>query len=113
MIDLIIILMYIALAATIGVTIWSVTRTMRIIGKTSGMVHGVPVRKISIIVTAGTLLLLILSFAFGSTAPMRINAATYTDTFWLRMANMFVFTGVTAIIVAAAATIYNFVKSHK
>lgn len=113
MIDLIIILMYIAIAAAILATVWAVVRTARVVGRTSGMVHGVPVRKINIAVMATIALTLLLSFAFADTQPMHIGSSVFNDAFWLRMANMFVFTATIAIVIATAATIYNFLRLRK
>lgn len=105
--------MYIAMAAAVGTTIWAMYRTYRIIGKTSGLMHGVPVRRIKLSVYASVIILLLLSFACASTDAMRINTAEYTDAFWLRTANMFVFTGIAAIVIAVAATLFNLYKARK
>lgn len=113
MIELIIILMYIALGSALAATLWAVVRTLRVVGKTSGKVHGVPVRKIKIITWASIAAALIISLTCMSTQPIHINTTTYSDTFWLRMANMFVFTSTFAISAAAIATIYNVIKSHR
>lgn len=110
--DIIIILMYIALSAALGATAWAMYRTNKVIGRTSGRTHGVPVRKINVTVCVIIMASLILSFAFASTSPLCINTSEYADTFWLRTANMFVFTGIMAIILAAGATIYNVIKSR-
>lgn len=112
MIELIIILMYIALGAALGTTLWAIIRTIRIIGKTSGRVHGVPVRRIKILTWATIIAVVIISLTCMSTEPLHINTATYSDTFWLRMANMFVFTSTFVICIATIATIYNVIKSH-
>lgn len=113
MIDLIIILMYLSLVSIAGVTAWAVFRTIRIVGKTSGVVHGVPVRKIQMVLCAAFLLILLLSYLFASTEPLHINTKTFADTFWLRMANMFVFTGTLSIVAAGCATLYNFIKQRR
>lgn len=105
--------MYIAIAAAIITLIWAMVRTARVIGHTSGKVHGVPVRKINIAVTATIALALLLSFAFADTQPMHIGKSTFNDGFWLRMANMFVFTATIAIVIATGATIYNFLRLRK
>lgn len=113
MIDLIILLMYLALASAVVATIWAVVRTARTIGRTSGKVHGVSVRRINI--TTWTLILLAVLFSATclSTSPMHINAATYSDTFWLRIANTCVFTSTFAITLAALATVYNIYKARR
>lgn len=113
MIDLIIILMYITIAAALAATAWAMVRTAKVIGKTSGKVHGVPVRRIKIAVCSIVVLSLCLSYAFASTTGLRINTALYTDTFWLRTANMFTFTLTVAIGIAAIATVYNFIRARK
>ena len=113
MIDLLIILMYIVLAAAVAAVAWATVRTMRIVGKTSGMSNGIPVRKINLIVGCSVVVMLVLSFIIGSTAPLTINTHQYIDTFWLRTSNMFVFTGIVAIIAAFAATAFCFWRNLK
>lgn len=113
MIDIVIILMYIAVAAALGATVWAVVRTMLVVGKTSGKIHGVPVRRINVITITIVILSLLLSFAFANTSPMHINATEYNDVFWLRVANMFVFTGTLTIAIAALATLFNFLYNRK
>lgn len=93
--------MYLSLAAAFGATAWAVWRALRIVGRTSGRVHGIAVRRINVAVAVSVAVVLALSFAFADTAPMHINAEDYTDRLWLRVANMFV---TTATLVAAAAT---------
>lgn len=105
--------MYIAITSALGATLWAMFRTYRVIGKTSGMTHGVPVRKIKLCVSALIVILLLLSYAFASTAPIHINTTEYADAFWLRIANMLVTTGILAIITATAATIYNIIKARQ
>lgn len=105
--------MYVAIAAAVGSTLWAMYRTFRVIGKTSGMTHGVPVRKIKLCVYAVILFMLLLSFACADTDAMRVNTVEYTDTFWLRIANMFVFTGTIAIVMATGATLFNIYKARK
>lgn len=107
MIGFLLIIIYIVIAAALGATAWAVIRTMKIVGKTSGKANGIPVRKINLCVTGIVLAFMILSFVVGSTEPLKINAVKFTDIFWLRTSNMFVFSGVATIIGAAAAMIYS------
>lgn len=110
MIDLLIILMYLFLAATLAATVWAVVRRLRMVGKTSGKLHGIAVRKINLSVEISVAVILVLSCLIGSTDAIHINTKLYSDTFWLRAANMFVFTGVTAIVVAACAMIISYIN---
>lgn len=54
-------------------------------------------------VALGTIVLLLLSFALGSTAPIMANGTTYTESLWLRVADMFIYSGAVLIVVAAVA----------
>lgn len=108
MVDVLIILMYIAISVAICSTLWSIYYRIRVVGRTSGMVHGIPVRRINIIVVSAIVLIMLLSFIIGDTQPLHINAKTFSDTFWLRMSNMFVFTGITAILAATCSMIYSY-----
>ncbi|MBQ9092598.1 MAG: hypothetical protein IJY03_01155 [Prevotella sp.] len=113
MIELLIILMYIAVAAILCVTLWSVYHTVNIVGKTSGISNGINVRKICIAVRTGMFVMLVLSFALASTEPIDIGVTKYGDSFWLRMSNMLVFTGCMAIALAGGAALYSFYLNMK
>lgn len=110
MIDLLIILMYLFVAATLAATAWAVVRRLRLVGKTSGKLHGIPVRRINICVETGVAIVLLLSCLIGSTDAIHINTQLYSDVLWLRASNMFVFTGVTVIAVAACAMIISYIN---
>ncbi|MDE6151796.1 MAG: hypothetical protein K2G12_07425 [Prevotella sp.] len=113
MIELLIILMYIAVAAILCVTLWSVYHTIKTAGKTSSISNGINVRKICITVRTGIFVILVLSFALASTNPIDIGVTRYGEPFWLRMSNMLVFTGCMAIALAAGAAVYSFYLNMK
>ena len=59
-----------------------------------------------------TIASLLLFFLVGSSQPMRINGISYTDSFWLKVSDMFIYTSLLMIIagmcvVAYGATKYN------
>lgn len=108
MVDVLIVLMYIAISVAICSALWSIYYRIRIVGHTSGKVHGIPVRRINIIVISAITLIMLISFIIGDTRPLHINAHTFSDAFWLRMSNMFVFTGVTAVLAATCSMIYSY-----
>ncbi|MGI6223426.1 MAG: hypothetical protein ACOYJG_07435 [Prevotella sp.] len=105
--DALIVLMWLMLIGILGITIWSIATTLKKRGKAQRLENGIPVKKISYGVLIGTLILLILSLAFGSTEPMRINGVMFTDKFWLRISDMFISMSVIMMIVAVAAVVYS------
>ncbi len=111
MIDIIIYLMYLVILASIGVTIWSVVRRIKMIGRTSGKIHGIPARKINMTIVLSVFASLSLSFAFADVSPISINTRLYDDMFWLRVSNMFVFTGSLFMLLGILAIIYSFMKT--
>lgn len=113
MIDFLFIMMYIFLFATILSVVFSVVRRFFVVGKTSGIVQGIPVRKIDIAISASLLAVLILSYLIGNTTPISINGTLYNDTFWLRTTNMLVTTSAICICIACIAIIFSILKSSK
>lgn len=111
MIDALIILMYLSLAAALVVTAWAVWRSVRIVGKTSGRTHGIAVRRINATVAVSVIIILALSFALAPTAPIHLAAATYADTLWLRAANMFVATASIALAAATVSAVYSLLRT--
>ena len=59
MIDFLIILIYITLGSTITLTLWSIVRKVRTIGKVSGKRHGIHVTMINIVVNTLALVILV------------------------------------------------------
>lgn len=111
MIDFIIYLMYLVILVSVVVTIWSVVRRIKMIGRTSGKTQGIPARKINISIVLSVFASLSLSFAFADVSPLTINTRLYDDVFWLRVSNMFVFTGSIIMIFGIIAMIYSFIKT--
>ncbi len=54
-------------------------------------------------VVLGTVVIMILGFVLGSTTPIMANGSQYTDSLWLRIADMFIYSGTALVIVAAVA----------
>lgn len=88
--DWVIWLMWIVLALTCGVLGWSLFVSGKLRKASDGKVFAVPIRKISWGVTAGLLILMLLSCLLAGTSPITINQDVYADAFWLRMAGMFI-----------------------
>ncbi len=96
--DVMLWLMYIILAAAIGVTAYSVWHGLRNRRKGSDVVNGVPAGRIGWLVAVGFVLIMVVTFALGSTKPILTNGTWLTDGFWLRAADMFIYTSIILII---------------
>ena len=88
--DVMLWLMYIAIVVARMVTAYSVWHGLRFRRKGDDVVNG--------IVAIGFVLCMVLTFAFGSTKPIISNGQMLTDTFWLRVADMFIYTSIILII---------------
>ena len=108
--DLLLITGYLLLAFALGIAVWAVVRSARTLGKGDRVVNNIPVRMIGRCVAGGTALALVLTFLFGSSAPMKINGADYADTFWLKASDMFVATSLLMIVAAVGAVVYGATK---
>ena len=96
--DIMLWLMYIAIVVAVIVTIVSMARTVRLRTKDEEVVNGVPRTRMAWIVIVAFLLCLVLTFLLGSSEPVRTNGELFTDTFWLKAADMFIYTSLILII---------------
>ncbi len=96
--DIMLWLMYIASTVAIVVTVVSVVRTVRLRTKDDEVVNGVPRTRMAWVVVIAILLCLVLTFVLGSSEPIRTNGELFTDTFWLKAADMFIYTSLILII---------------
>lgn len=98
-------LMLVMVLGAIIISLWTVWRSLKIRGKGEQTVNNIPAKKISYTITGGVLVILLLTFLFGSSDPMEINGMEYTDAFWLRTADMLINTIIIIIIAAAIAVL--------
>jgi hypothetical protein len=96
--DIMLWLMYIAIVVAVIVTIVSMARTVRLRTKDEEVVNGVPRTRMAWIVIVAFLLCLVLTFLLGSSEPVKTNGELFTDTFWLKAADMFIHTSLILII---------------
>ena len=96
--DIMLWLMYIAIVVAVIVTIVSMARTVRLRTKDEEVVNGVPRTRMAWIVIVAFLLCLVLTFLLGSSEPVRTNGELFTDTFWLKAADMFIYTSLILIL---------------
>ena len=96
--DIMLWLMYITIVVAVIVTIVSMARTVRLRTKDEEVVNGVPRTRMAWIVIVAFLLCLVLTFLLGSSEPVKTNGELFTDTFWLKAADMFIYTSLILII---------------
>ena len=96
--DIMLWLMYIAVAAALVVTVVSVVKTLRLRTKDDEVVNGVPRTRMAWVVGVAFLLCLVLTFVLGSSEPVRTIGELFTDAFWLKAADMFIYTSLILII---------------
>ena len=106
------VLMAVTLLAAVIAVLWAVVMAARKRG--SGLAkteNRVPARRIAMLMLAGTLVLLLLTFALGSSVPVLINGKSFDSFFWLRAADMFICSSGVLLVVAALAYVYAEVKT--
>lgn len=108
--DVLLVFMLLLTAGACGVAVWSAIRSNKASGGGERVVNNIPVRMIGRCVAGGTALALVLTFLFGSSAPMKINGADYADTFWLKASDMFVATSLLMIVAAVVTVVYGATK---
>ena len=96
--DIMLWLMYITVVVAVVVTIVSVMRNLRLRTKDDEVVNGVPRTRLAWIVGVAFLLCLVLTFVLGSSEPVKTNGKLFTDTFWLKATDMFIYTSLILII---------------
>ncbi len=108
--DVLIVFMELLTAGAVCCGVWSMVRAVRTSGKSEACENNVPVKKIGRAVLWGTVLLLVLTFALGSSAPMSVNGVEYADAFWLKAADMLIVTSLVLMAVAVGAMLYGATK---
>ncbi len=96
--DIMLWLMYIALVVAISVTAYSVWHGLRNRNNGCDVVNGVPAGRIGWLVAAGFIVVMTISYLLGSTKPVLSNGSLLTNVFWLRVADMFIYTSIILII---------------
>lgn len=108
--NLLMVLMILMVAGGIALVVWSIVHNMKVSGKGESYSNNIPVKKIGYCVAGGTLAVLLLTFLLGSSNPMKINGADFTDAFWLKVSDMFVASSILLIAAAIVAVIYGSTK---
>lgn len=111
-VDIILIVVYLTLAAAVGTLIYSVIHSTRMGSKTFTTVNGIPVGKILAIIAVAMVAVLALTFALGSGSTLTVNGKPYSEWFWLKTADMFIYTSALLFITASAFVVYGLVRRH-
>lgn len=111
--NLLLTLIYVLTFIGIGMGVWSVLRTLKVRGKSESVDNNIPTRKISYAVVLTTLASLLLFFFAGSSRPMTVNGVSYTDGFWLKTADMFIYTSLLMIAAGVGVVVYGAMKYNR
>ena len=96
--DLMLWLMYIMIGAALLVSGYSVWHGLRTRRKGDDIINGVPAGRIGWCVAIGFVLLLVVTFLLGSSKPIVTNGERFTNVFWLKTTDMFIYTSILLII---------------
>jgi hypothetical protein len=75
--------------------VWHGMRNRR---KGDDIINGVPAGRIGWCVAIALVACLVLTFLLGSTSPVMTNGTRFTDAFWLKTTDMFIYTSILLII---------------
>jgi hypothetical protein len=99
--NLLLFFMYFLVVVTVIVTVLSIVHSSRL-GNRVKDDFGVPSRKITLFVCALLVVSLIVTFAFGSSTPVKTSEGIYRSVFWLKITDMFIYTTAVLLVVAIA-----------
>ncbi len=91
-------LIYLMVAAAVGVTVYSVWHGLRNRRKGDNIINGVPAGRIGWCVAVVLVICLVITFFLGSSTPVVTNGISFTDVFWLKTTDMFIYTSILLII---------------
>ena len=109
--DMMLWLIYLMVAAALGVTAYAVWHGLHNSRKGEDIINGVPAGKIGWCVVVGLAVCLFVTFLAGSTHPVLTNGVRFADSLWLRLADMFIYTSILLIIACFVSTIVSRFRS--
>ena len=112
--NLLLLLMGLLVVLSVVLSIVTIGRSLRLRrGKANGLENNVPVRRLEQCVVYGTFVIVALSFVAGSSQAMRINGVAFHDWWWLKVADMFVYSAAILLLVAVGCVIYGATKYYR
>jgi amino acid transporter len=103
--DVLIVFMYVMIVITTVIAVASVVRSVRMRNSES-VTNGIHEAKITYLTAGSVVVLLALTFLFGSSTPVRTGEGSYANAFWLKVTDMFLYTTYVLLVLASAAAIY-------
>lgn len=110
--DVLLLFIYFMTALAVGVLCVSVVRGYKRRARQT-VENGIPVARIAWATAGGLLLVLLLTFCFGSTEAVSVNGQMFTDAFWLRLTDMFINTSLLLILVCAVAVAVSLMRRRQ
>ena len=104
-------LMYLMVVAASAVPASSVWHGMRTRRKGDDIINGVPAGEIGWCVAILLVVCLLVTFLLGSSSPVVTNGVKFTDVFWLKATDMFIYTSILLIIGCFASAIVSRFRS--
>lgn len=104
--DAVLVFIYLLVLVAVAVAITSLVRAVRQRDDSSDIVNNLPATKIKYCSFGLLAVLLVVTFALGSTEPVLANGVKFTDALWLRITDMFINTSIVLLIVAAAGVAF-------
>lgn len=110
--DILLIFLYLLLVVSVIVALFAVMKEYKT-RSTESIVNGIRVGRI----VWGTVALLVgslaVTFLLGSSSPVSVNGKSFTDVFWLKTTDMFIYTTSILIVVAVGAVGFSMSKQNR
>ncbi len=100
-VDIVLWLTYLLIVAAIVTTIWSIVRGWQRRERQSPALEVRHADKTGYLTTGLLVVTLAVTFLAGSSEPLPVNGKLFTDTFWLKATDMFIFTSTILIIICS------------
>lgn len=104
--DVVLWLLYLMTFITLCVAVAAVVKGYRNRSSES-IVNGVPAARIAWCTVALLVVSLVVTFLLGSSSAVTVGGVKFTDAFWLKTTDMFIYTILLLIIVAAGAVVFS------
>ena len=105
LVDVLLWVVYLLLAVVSGLIFWSAIHSLLCHQKAVEPTRGVPARAIAWGAVTLLAITLVLTFLFGSSKPMLINGQWLKDVLWLKLADMFIYTALIMLVIAALGVV--------
>ena len=99
-VDVFLVLLYALLAAVLVAVTVSMVHAFKVRGEVESARNGVPARTIVWGTAAFFALLLLITYALGSSDVLQVNGKVYQHAEWLKLTDMFINTALTLVVVA-------------